>query len=107
VGIPPYSGAAEWGSDVAVDVLRALDVEYVTLNPGSSYRGLRDSLVNYGGNQRPEMILCCHEEIAVAVAHGYYKATGKLAVAIIGDGDFLMGPAALWTAAHYQLPLLL
>ena len=62
-----------------------LGIEYVALNPGSSFRGIHDSLVNYesGHKPNPEMILCCHEEIAVAVAHGYAKATGKIMPAIV------------------------
>jgi thiamine pyrophosphate-dependent acetolactate synthase large subunit-like protein len=71
----PYD-KPEWGSDVMVDVLRALGLRYVALNPGSSFRGLHDSLVNYGGDAI-EMIECPHEKIAVALAHGYAKATGR------------------------------
>src|SRR5213592_1421344 len=67
----------EFGSDLVVDLLRAAQIEYVAFNPGATFRGVHDSLVNYGGNRRPEIILCCHEEIAVGVAHGYAKATGK------------------------------
>src|SRR5438309_3257202 len=70
-------GAAQYGSDLIVDVLRALGIEYAALNPGATFRGLHDSLVNYGGNERPGIIQCCHEEIAVAVAHGYAKAAGS------------------------------
>jgi len=81
--VAPYERDPRFGSDVIVDTLRALDLEYVALNPGASYRGLHDSLVNYGGNQKPQMLLCHHEEIAVAIAHGYYKATGKLMGAIV------------------------
>ncbi|MBO0871373.1 MAG: thiamine pyrophosphate-binding protein, partial [Micromonosporaceae bacterium] len=65
-----------YGSDVMVDSMRALGLPYVSLNPGSSYRGLHDSLVNYAGNEM-EMICCPHEKIAVGIAHGYAKATGK------------------------------
>ena len=77
--------AARYGSDLIVDLLKLLDIEYVSLNPGSSFRGIHDSLVNYesGRKPNPEMILCCHEEIAVAVAHGYAKATGKIMPAIV------------------------
>ncbi len=76
-------GDAHYGSDLIVDVLRALDIDYAALNPGATFRGLHDSLVNYGGNERPEIIQCCHEEIAVAVAHGYAKAAGKPMAAIV------------------------
>ena len=71
--------AAHYGSDLIVDLLKVLGIEYVALNPGSSFRGIHDSLVNYesGRKPNPEIILCCHEEIAVAVAHGYAKAAGK------------------------------
>lgn len=83
VNVPPYERDPRYGSDVIVDVLRALGIEYVALNPGASYRGLHDSLVNYGGNQRPQMLLCHHEEIAVGIAQGYYKASGKMMGAIV------------------------
>src|SRR5258706_6429740 len=68
---------AEWGSDVVVDVLKAFEFEYIAINPGATFRGLHDSLVNYGGNHAPEIILCNHEEIAVALAHGYARAKGR------------------------------
>ena len=55
-------GAPEWGSDVVAEMLRRLDIPYVALNPGASYRGLHDSLVNYNGNASPGLILCNHEE---------------------------------------------
>ena len=71
-----------WASDVIVDLLQAYDLPYAAMNPGASYRGLHDSIVNYGGN-RPTMILCQHEEIAVQIAHGYAKASGKPMVAIL------------------------
>ena len=71
------NGKPEYGSDVIVDVLRELDIEYIALNPGATFRGIHDSMVNYQGNTRPEMIICSHEEIAVAIAHGYGKAAGK------------------------------
>jgi acetolactate synthase-1/2/3 large subunit len=73
-----------YGSDVMVDAIQACDFPYVSLNPGSSFRGLHDSLVNYGGN-RPEMITCPHEKIAVGIAHGYAKATGKPMAVILHD----------------------
>src|SRR2546428_7317940 len=66
-----------WGSDAIAALLRALDIPYVALNPGASFRGLHDSLVNYLGNERPQMLLCLHEESAVAMAHGYAKAAGR------------------------------
>ncbi|MDA1035265.1 MAG: thiamine pyrophosphate-binding protein [Chloroflexi bacterium] len=76
---------AEYGSDVIVEAIRNLGVEYIMLNPGASFRGIHDSLVNYLGNEKPEMILCNHEEIAVAIAHGYARATGKPAFAFVHD----------------------
>ena len=83
---PPLgSRKPEYGSDVVIDVLKALGVEYAALNPGATFRGLHDSVVNYGGDQDPQFILCNHEEIAVAIAHGYAKASGKLGVAMVHD----------------------
>jgi thiamine pyrophosphate-dependent acetolactate synthase large subunit-like protein len=78
-------GAPRWGSDVAAAMLRRLGVEYVALNPGSSFRGLHDSLVNYLGNRAPAMVLVNHEMIAVAVARGYSRVTGRPMAAILHD----------------------
>ncbi len=74
--------AGRWASDVIVDLLHAYDLPHAALNPGASYRGLHDSIVNYGGN-KPTMMLCQHEETAVQIAHGYAKASGKPMVAIL------------------------
>lgn len=68
---------AEYGSDLMVEVLRELGIRYIALNPGASYRGLHDSLVNFGHGEPPEIILCTHEEIVVALANGYTRATGQ------------------------------
>lgn len=75
---------ARFGSDVIVDLLHGFDIPYAALNPGATYRGLHDSIVNYGRN-RPQIVTCTHEEIAVAIAHGYAKATGKPMAAIVHD----------------------
>jgi len=73
-----------WQSDVIVDLIKHYGFRYIALNPGASYRGLHDSLVNYGGND-PPLLLCQHGKIAVQIAHGYAKATGKPMVAIVHD----------------------
>src|ERR1700726_739040 len=65
------------GSDFMVDVLKSLGLEYIAANPGSSFRALHESLINYGGNESPEFITCCHEESSVGLAHGYAKVEGK------------------------------
>lgn len=65
------------GSDFMVDVLKALNVEYVASNPGSAFRSFQESIVNYGGNVGPEFLTCMHEESSVAMAHGYAKAAGR------------------------------
>lgn len=65
------------GADFMVDVLKTLDFEFIAANPGSSFRGLQESFINYGGNKHPEWFTCCHEESSVAMAHGYYKLAGK------------------------------
>ncbi len=71
-----------WQSDVIVDLIKQYDFPHISLNPGASFRGLHDSLVNYGNNQ-PAMMVCNHEEIAVQIAHGYAKASGKPMIAIV------------------------
>src|SRR5262249_42899582 len=64
-------------SDFMVDVIKTLGIEYAAANPGSSFEGLHESIINYGGNQKPELLTCCHEESSVAMAHGYAKIAGK------------------------------
>ena len=71
------------GSDFMVDVLKSLGLEYIASNPGSSFRGLHESVINYGGNESPEFITCCHEESSVALAHGYSKIEGKPMAALV------------------------
>ena len=65
------------GSDFMVDVIKTLDIEYLPSNAASSFRGLHESLINYGGNKKPEFLTCTHEECAVAMGHGYFKVAGK------------------------------
>src|SRR5213594_720116 len=65
------------GSDFMVDVIKATGIEYIASNPGSSFRSLQESIINYGGNKKPEFLTCMHEESSVAMAHGYAKAAGK------------------------------
>lgn len=70
----------EYGSDVVVDILRRLDIEYATLNPGASFRGIHESLVAMAG---PEPITCLFEGVNVSIAHGYAKAAGRPMAAIV------------------------
>ena len=91
------------GSDFMVDVIKSLGFEYVAANPGSSFRGLHESLINYGGNKAPEFISCCHEESSVAIAHGYSNVEGKpmlvLAHSTVGLQHASMGIYNAW-AGH-------
>jgi acetolactate synthase I/II/III large subunit len=83
--VPPSKPARRYGSDMVVDLLKHFEIPFAALNPGASYRGLHDSLVNYGGNVLPELILCQHEEIAVGMAHGFAKASHRPMAAIVHD----------------------
>ena len=106
VGTAP--GPATYGSDLVVDLLRALGTKYVPLNPGSSFRGLHDSLVNHGGNRDPQLLLCVHEEIAVSLAHGYAKGSQQVGVAAIHDLVGLMHASmAVYDAFCDRVPLLI
>jgi len=82
------------GGDFMVDVLKALNFEYVASNPGSSFRGIHESIINYGGNAAPEFLTCCHEESSIAMAHGYFKAEGK-PMAVLCHGTVGMQHAAM------------
>jgi thiamine pyrophosphate-dependent acetolactate synthase large subunit-like protein len=80
----------QYGGDAIAELLRRLDFEYVTLNPGASFRGLHDSIVNYLGNEKPEMLVCLHEEHALAMAHGYGKALLRPLLSIVHANVGLM-----------------
>ena len=96
-----------WGSDAIAAMLRALDIPYLALNPGASYRGLHDSIVNYLGNERPQMLLCLHEEAAVAIAHGYAKASGRMMGVVLHSNVGLMhGSMAIFNAWCDRVPML-
>ena len=96
-----------YGSDLIVDLLKRYAIPHISLNPGSTFRGLHDSLVNYGGNN-PPLILCPHEEIAVQIAHGYAKATGRPMAAIVHDTVGLLHCAmAVYYAYLDRVPLIL
>ncbi|MFX8597236.1 thiamine pyrophosphate-binding protein, partial [Acinetobacter baumannii] len=73
VPVPSTASDETWGSDSIAEMLRALEIPFVLLNPGSSFRGIHDSLVNHLGNESPQMLVVLHEEHAVAIAHGYTK----------------------------------
>jgi acetolactate synthase-1/2/3 large subunit len=97
--------APRYGSDVMVDLMRGLEIPYVTLNPGASFRGLHDSLVNRLG--APEMILCPHEKLAVQMAHGYAKASGRTMAAILHDTvGLLHGSLGIFSAYTDRVPVL-
>jgi len=101
------AGNALFGSDVVAETLRALDIPFIALNPGSSYRGLHDSLVNHLGNRAPQMLLCLHEEHAVAIAHGYAKVTGKpLAAAVHANVGLMHATMAIFNAWCDRIPLI-
>jgi thiamine pyrophosphate-dependent acetolactate synthase large subunit-like protein len=99
---------AGWGSDAMAQMLRALDLPYIALNPGSSYRGLHDSLVNHLGNEAPQMLLCLHEEHAVALAHGWAKVTGRpMAVALHANVGLMHASMAIYNAWCDRVPMLI
>ena len=97
-----------WGSDVIAEMLRRLDVRYISLLPGASYRGLHDSLVNYLGNGAPKMLLCLHEEHAVAVAQGYAKVTERpMAVALHSNVGLMHATMAVFNLFTGRAPALI
>ena len=101
------ANAPGFGSDVVADTLRALDIPYIALNPGASYRGLHDSIVNYLGNEKPQMLLCLHEESAVAIAHGYAKVTGRaMAAAVHSNVGLMHATMAIFNAWCDRAPVL-
>jgi acetolactate synthase I/II/III large subunit len=94
------------GSDFMIDVIKSLGFEYLCANPGSSFRGLHESVINYGGNKNPEFITCCHEESSVAMAHGYAKIEGKpLGVFAHGTVGLQHASMAIYNAYCDRVPV--
>jgi len=103
---PAGVNAPGFGSDVIADALRTLDIPYIALTPGASYRGLHDSIVNYLGNTKPQMLLCLHEETAIAIAHGYAKVTGKaIATAVHSNVGLMHATMAMFNAWCDRMPV--
>ena len=101
------ASAARFGSDVVVELLKELGVPYVALNPGASFRGLQDSLVNFQGGGSPEVLLVHHEEIAVAIAHGYARVTGRpMAAAVHNIVGLQHATMAIFNAWCDRIPVI-
>jgi thiamine pyrophosphate-dependent acetolactate synthase large subunit-like protein len=99
---------AGFGSDAIAQLLRDLRIPYIALTPGASFRGLHDSLVNFLGNERPGMLLCIHEENAVALAHGYARVTNEpLAVALHANVGLMHATMAIFNAWCDRIPIVL
>lgn len=97
-----------WGSDAIAELLDRLDLPFIAMVPGASYRGLHDSLVNYLGNRGPQMVVCLHEEHAVAVAQGYAKVTGKpMLVALHANIGLLHATMAIYNAYGDRTPMVI
>ena len=97
-----------WGSDVAAEMLRRMGIKYLSMNPGASYRGFHDSIVNYLGNSDPQMILCLHEDHAVHIAQGYAKATDEPMGCILHSNVGLMhGMMGIFNAWCNRVPMVI
>jgi acetolactate synthase-1/2/3 large subunit len=96
------------GADFMVDVIKSLGIEYCAANPGSSFRGLHESMITYGGNSAPELLTCLHEESSVAMAHGYAKIEGKpMLVMAHGTVGLQHASMAIYNAYVDRVPLFL
>ena len=96
-----------WGSDIAAEMLRRFNIPYISLNPGASYRGLHDSIVNHLGNQKPGILVCLHEDHSVSIAHGYARATGEpMACVLHANVGLLHGMMGLFNAWCDRAPML-
>src|ERR1043166_2806189 len=96
------------GSDFMVDVIKATGIEYIASNPGSSFRSLQESIINYGGNKKPEFLTCMHEESSVGIAHGYAKAAGKpMGIMAHGTGGLPHAAMAVYNAWCDRVPIMM
>lgn len=105
--LPSESFITRPGSDFMTDVLKAVGLQYVAINPAAGFRSLHESIVNYGGNKNPEILTCLHEESAAGIAHGYAKAAGKpLGVMLHGTVGLQHGAMALYNAWCDRVPMM-
>lgn len=103
---PVTTPRAQFGSDAVVELLQRLGVDHIAINPGASFRGLHDSLVNHAGDH-PHLITCLHEEHAVSIAHGYAKAAGRpMAVALHTNVGLMHASMAIFNAYCDRAPML-
>jgi len=94
------------GGDFMADVLNSLGIEYLAINCASSYRGLHEAVINHANN-RPEIITCVHEDIAVHLAQGYAKMEGKpMAMACHGVVGTQHATMAMYNAWCDRVPVL-
>jgi len=106
--VPSGNAQMEWVSDVMAEMIRRLDLKYIAMNPGASYRGLHDSLVNYLGNRNPQMLLTLHEEHAVSIAHGYARVTEQPMGCLLHSNVGLMhGLMAIFNAWINRAPIVM
>jgi thiamine pyrophosphate-dependent acetolactate synthase large subunit-like protein len=100
-------GNALFGSDAIAEAIRSLNIPFIALNPGASYRGLHDSLVNHLGNAAPQMLLCLHEEHAVAIAQGWAKVTGTpMLAAVHSNVGLFHATMAIFNAWCDRMPVI-
>ena len=109
---PPRTASARLvetpASDFMVDVIKSLGIEYVAANPGSSFEGLHESIINYGDNRTPELLTCCHEESSVAMAHGYAKIEGRPMLALVhGNIGLQHASMAVYNAYADRVPVMM
>ena len=98
----------KWGSDVVALALVELDIPYFALTPGASFRGLHDSLVNFLEDRGPELVLCAHEQNAVAIAHGYAKATDTpMLVGLHANVGLMNATMAIYNAFCDRVPMII
>ena len=98
----------EWGSDAIALALQSIGIDYVALTPGASFRGLHDSLVNFTGNKVPKIILCLHEEHAIAIAHGYAKVAKRPMASILHSNVGLMhATMSIYNAFCDRVPIII
>jgi thiamine pyrophosphate-dependent acetolactate synthase large subunit-like protein len=89
-----------------VDCFKSLGFDYLPANPGSSFRAIQESIVNYGNNQAPEFLTCTHEEASVAMAHGYAKIEGKPLINMVhGTVGLQHAAMALYNAYCDRVPI--
>ena len=98
------------GGDAILEAFRKLGVDYIVCSPGSEWSPIWEALAraDQTKTKSPGYIDCWHETLAVGIALGYTRATGRMQAVLLHSGVGLMqGSMGMHSATMGQVPMLI